>query len=260
MTWRRIKINKRFGGGLGNNMKTIFFDVYQTLLSIDYNENEEAWDVFSNFLNNQGIVINASQFKKILTQEKQRYYDSFKDPKMELRHHNLFNLINTVFLSYNIKVEEKELLDLIWKFRQLHHSNLELYYGVKDVLYELSKKYTLSTASYAQGSYTRKELKKLGIAQYFSYFVFSSDIGYKKTDQEFYRICLQKTNNKPDECLMIGDNYLQDVVIPKRVGLKAILIKNPLTDKQNIIDDVKPDGVVQLKDITTLPSIIQSIL
>ncbi len=59
---------------------------------------------------------------------------------------------------------------------------------------------------------------------------------------------------------MIGDNYLQDVVIPKRVGLKAILIKNPLTDKQNIIDDVKPDGVVQLKDITTLPSIIQSIL
>ncbi len=66
MTWRRIIINKRFGGGLGNNMKTIFFDVYQTLLSIDYNENEEAWDVFSNFLNNQGIVINASQFKKYL--------------------------------------------------------------------------------------------------------------------------------------------------------------------------------------------------
>ena len=127
-------------------------------------------------------------------------------------------------------------------------------------MYELSKKYTLSIASYTQGSYTYKELEKFDIAQYFSYFIFSSDIGYKKTDQEFYKICLQKTNNEPDECLMIGDNYLQDVVIPKRVGLKAILIKNPSTDKQNIINDVEPDDIVQLKDIAILPSVIQSIL
>ncbi len=111
---------------------------------------------------------------------------------MELRHHNLFNLINTVFLSYNIKVEEKELLDLIWKFRQLHHSNLELYYGVKDVLYELSKKYTLSTASYAQGSYTRKELKKLGIAQYFSYFVFLLILAIKKRIKSFIEFVYKK--------------------------------------------------------------------
>lgn len=230
------------------------------MLSVHNSGNEEAWDVFSEFLNNQGILINTFQFQKLLIQEKRRYYDSVKDPKMELRHHNLFNSINVVFLGHKVKVEKKELLDLIWKFRQLYRSDLELYPGVKDVLHELSQKYTLSTASYTQGSYTHKELKKLGIAQYFSYFIFSSDIGYRKTDQEFYRICLQKTNNKPDECLMVGDNYLQDIVIPKKVGLKAVLIKNPSDDKQNVIDDVKPDSIVQLKNIATLPSIIQSIL
>jgi putative hydrolase of the HAD superfamily len=242
------------------DFKTVFFDVYQTLVSLNENGNEEAWNVFSKFLSSHGVVINTAQFQEALSQEKKKYYQSVDDPEMKLRHHSLPDLINVIFLNYNIRIGQEELLDLIWKFRQTYYSDVKLYPGVKNVLKELSQRYTLVIASYTQGSYTCRELEKLGIAQYFSHFIFSSDIGYRKTDQEFYRICLQKINNKPDECLMVGDNYLQDVVIPKRVGLKAVLIKNPLTDKQNIIDDVGPDRIVKLEDITTLPSIIQSIL
>jgi putative hydrolase of the HAD superfamily len=242
------------------NVKTIFFDVYHTLVSVNYNGNEEAWDIFSKFLNSRGVIIDIVQFKNILSQEKQKYYFSVKDPEMKFRHHNLFDLINAIFLNYNIEVDKKELFDLIWQFRQLHHPEVNLYPGVKDILHELSLKYTLSVASYTQGSYTHKELEKLGIAQCFSHFIFSSDIGYRKTDQEFYKICLQKTNSNPEECLMIGDNYLQDVVIPKKLGLRAILIENLQTNKQNVINDVKPDGIVKLEDISTLPLIIQSIL
>lgn len=241
------------------SLKTIFFDIYQTLLSIDDSGNKEAWSVFSGFLSNQGVVIDASQFQKLVNQENRKYYNSVKDPEMKSKHHNLFNSINAVFLNHSIEIEKTELLDLIWEFRKIYCSDLEIYPGVKDMLSELSLRYTLSTASYTQGSYTRKELEKLDIAQYFSHFLFSSDIGYRKTDQEFYRICLQKTDNKPEECIMVGDNYLQDIVTSKKVGLKAVLIRNPLTDERNIIDDIEPDGIVQLKDMATLPSIIQSI-
>ena len=241
------------------NLKTIFFDVYQTLVSVDDSGNEKAWNVFSKFLNKQGISMDGLQFQEILNLENEKYYDLVADTKKESRHHNLFNSISTIFLNYNIKIEQHRLLDLIWEFRQLYCSDLKLYYGVKEMLCELSQKYILSTASYAQSSSIYRELEKLEIAQYFSHFIFSSDIGYRKTDQEFYKICLRKTKNKSNECLMIGDNYLQDVVTPKKVGLKAILIKNPLTDKRNIIDDVQPDRIVQLKDIKTLPSAVQSI-
>jgi putative hydrolase of the HAD superfamily len=238
------------------DLKTIFFDVYQTLVSIDYDGNEKAWDIFSKFLNSRGVPIDSAQFQKVLSQEKQKYYFSVKDPEMKLRHHNFFDLINAIFQNYNIEVDEKELLDLIWQFRQAHHPETKLYPGVKETLHELSLKHTLAVASYTQGSYTQKELEKLGIAKYFSHFIFSSDIGYRKNNQEFYKICLQKTNNQAEECLMIGDNYLQDVVIPKKLGLRAILIRNPLTDGENIIDDVKPDSTVKLEDISTLPLII----
>jgi putative hydrolase of the HAD superfamily len=241
------------------DFKTIFFDAYQTLISVDKSGNEKAWDVFSGFLNDRGTSIDTTQFREALNQEKEKYYLSVNDSEMKLRHHNLPDSINAVFLNYNIQVDKKELLDLIWKFRQSYYSDVKLYHGVADMLRELSQKYTLAIASYTQGSYTQKELEKLGVAQYFSHFIFSSDIGYRKTDQDFYKICLQKTNDKPGECLMVGDNYLQDVVIPKKVGIKAILVKNPLTDKQNIIGDVKPDGIIRLEDIETLPSIIRSI-
>ena len=241
------------------NFKTIFFDVYQTLTSIDYGGNEEAWDVFAKLLNNRGITISTAQFREDISREKQKYYFSVNDPGMKLRHHNLAGLVGNIFLNYNINMEKGEMLDLIWKFRQLHHPEAKLYPGIKDVLAELSQKYTLAVASYTQGSYTCKELERLGIAQYFSHFVFSSDIGYRKTDQEFYKICLQETSSEAGRCLMIGDNYLQDVVIPKKVGIRAILVRNPLTDKQNVIDDVRPDGIVKLEDIATLPSIVRSI-
>ncbi|MFC1644777.1 HAD family hydrolase [Patescibacteria group bacterium] len=239
--------------------KVIFFDVYQTLISIDDSGNEEAWGVFSEYLNRQGISVDALQFKKMVEGENEKYYEEVGDSEKKLRHHSIYNSVNAVFLNYDIKIGRDELLDLIWEFRQVYVSDLGLYPGVKDMLHELSKKYILSTASYAQSFSTRNELKKLGIDQYFSHFIFSSDIGYRKTSQRFFEICLQETSSNSEECLMIGDNYLQDVVTPKKAGLKAILVKNPLTDGKNVINDVEPDGVVELKDILTLPSVIRSI-
>jgi putative hydrolase of the HAD superfamily len=238
-------------------IKTIFFDVYQTLLSADLGPNEKGWPVFSKFLNDFGVPVDPAQFREKFDQQKQNYYLSVGDPEKKFRHHNLFDLIGSLFGDYGIQAEKKTLFDLIWKFRAASRSHVELYPGVKAVLEELSQKYSLSVASFAQSSYTKRELEELGIAKFFSHFVFSSDNGYRKTDPEFYNVCLRIAGEKPEECLMVGDNYLQDIVVPKSVGFQAILIRNPLTDKQNIIEDIKPDGIVRVENLAMLPSVIE---
>lgn len=162
-------------------------------------------------------------------------------------------------MSHAIKIERIELLDLIWKFRKEYASDLEIYPGVKNMLRKLFAEYYLSTASYTQGSYTKKELEELEIAQFFSNFIFSSDIGYRKTDSKFFELCLKKTGNKPKECVMVGDNYLQDVLSPKQIGLKAILIDNAQRSKRNNITEVRPDATVKLENIGELPDIIDSL-
>jgi len=238
--------------------KNIFFDIYQTLLSVDDSGNDEAWNIFSDYLGNYGIKINNFEFSKLISIENTKYYQGVGDIKMKKRHHNLFNSINTVFLNHGIKIEKSIMLDLIWQFRKKYATDLHIYPGAKDMLCELSKKYTLSIASYTQSSYTYRELEKLKISQYFSHFIFSSDVGYRKTDPEFFKICLKETKNVPEECIMIGDNYLQDIVTPKKVGFKAILIENPETSKKNHIQKIKPDGIVKLKNIFTLALVIKS--
>lgn len=239
--------------------KTIFFDIYQTLLSIDDSGNNEAWNVFSDYLKNHGIEINNLEFSKLVRIENKKYYQDVGDIEMKKRHHNLFNSINTVFSNHDIGIEKNILLDLIWQFRKRYSADLQLYPGIKNMLSKLSKKYSLSTASYTQGSYTLKELEELKIAHYFSHFIFSSDIGYRKTDPRFFKICLDRTRNEPTECLMVGDNYLQDVVTPKKVGLKAILIQNPQTSDKNDIKEIKPDGIVRLENISELGPVIESL-
>ncbi|MFH1611730.1 MAG: HAD family hydrolase [bacterium] len=239
--------------------KTIFFDIYQTLLSVDDSGNDTAWNIFSDYFKNNGIEINNLEFSNLVSIENKKYYQNVGDIKMIKKHHNLFNSINTVFLNHGIKIEKSIILDLIWQFRKKYTTDLHIYPGVKDMLYKLSKVYTLSIASYTQSSYTYLELEKFKISQYFSHFIFSSDIGYRKTDPEFFKICLKETKNLPQNCIMIGDNYLQDIVTPKKVGFKAILIENPETNKKNHIKKIQPDGIVKLKNIFTLHSVIKSL-
>ncbi|MEA3273405.1 MAG: HAD family hydrolase [Patescibacteria group bacterium] len=242
-----------------NKIKTIFFDVYQTLQSINDTGNDKSWHVFSDYLNDNNVKCDALEFRKLVNLENQKYYQKVDDVGMKTRHHDLSNSINNVFLNHNVAVEKNDLLDLIWEFRSEYASDLEIYPGVESMLEKLFAKYFLSTASYTQGSYTRKELEKLKIAQYFSSFVFSSDIGYRKTDPKFFEICLEKTENKPVECVMVGDNYLQDVVSSKTIGLKAVLIDNPQTSANNNITEVKPDAIVKLENIEELPDVIESL-
>lgn len=61
----------------------------------------------------------------------------------------------------------------------------------------------------------------------------------------------------PQECIMIGDNYLQDIAVPKKVGFEAILIENPETNDKNYIKKIQPDGIVKLENISTLDAIIK---
>lgn len=64
----------------------------------------------------------------------------------------------------------------------------------------------------------------LGIIDHFDDFIISSEAGYAKPDPEIYKLALQRNNLVPEECVFIGDNYLNDYVAPTKLGLKAILL------------------------------------
>jgi putative hydrolase of the HAD superfamily len=130
------------------------------------------------------------------------------------------------------------------------------------MLSRLSKEYTLSTASHTQGSFTQLELRELNIEQFFSYFIYSSDIGFRKESVEFYKRALEIVGKEAIDCLMVGDNYDVDVLVPKKLGINAVWLENPITSSK-YTEDIKeypPQNIIKLENIQTLPDLIKLVI
>lgn len=78
--------------------------------------------------------------------------------------------------------------------------------------------------SNGQRVFSELEMRFLGIYEYFDLVIFSSDIRYKKPNPKIYHFALNKMQLKPDEVLFIGDTPENDIIAPKRMGMKAIHI------------------------------------
>ena len=247
------------------NDKVIFFDCYQTLLDIHLDKesqkaNEQrGWEEFVSLLaKNHAIKVSASGFVNLLEKRKADFYS---DKDKTIYHHNLRVLISEV-LEKDLKntLSEKEVSFLIYEYRKISRGYAKLYPKVAETLAQLSEKYILSIASYTQGSFTQPELKELGIEKYFSYFVFSSDIGFRKESPEFYKKCLEIVGKNPADCIMVGDNYREDVSVPSQLGINTIWIKNPDThSKHSDLPTTEAKGVIDLQEFDRLPEVIDGI-
>lgn len=155
---------------------------------------------------------------------------------------------------YGITISGSEARSLLWSFRKISYDFCHVYPGVKATLEKLSKKYILSTASLAHGSFTKMELNEMGLSNYFSHFIFTSEIEYRKPSEEFYRKMLNKIGAKANISFMIGDNLRDDIFGASRVGMRTIWIINPLT--MNKKADVKSDYSVKIENFSEIANVI----
>lgn len=245
--------------------KVLLFDVYQTLVDIDINkenrkENEaKAWNSFAKFLKRYNIKIRSNKLVNLVDKKRERFYIG-KDK--EIYHHNFYDIIEQVLHEdLDVNFSQQEIGSLIYEYHKIARGHARLYPEVIETLNKLKKKYVLAIASYTQGCFTKPELKELGIDKFFSHFIFTSDIGLNKASPNFYKHCLEVVGRKAEDCVMIGDNYDVDVVVPQKLGIRAIWVKNPLTASQYLhLFDEEPKDMINLKDFVKLPRVIENLI
>lgn len=243
--------------------KTLFFDMYQTLVDTQVGDKKEIEEnahktIFVNFLiknNVDGTMANT--FQTNFENLRDEFYLNH-DKKTE--HHDFKKLLTQTFNKfYNVNIEDKVLSELIWQYRILVRGETKLYPGIKETLEMLSKEYKMFLASYTQSCYSILELEELGIKSYFTDFVFSSDIGYKKMSDNFYKKCIEVSGVEASDCVMIGDNRLEDMFMANKNGMKTIWIKNPVTMNNQKDIEIKYDKELDLKDFNTLAELLPTI-
>ncbi|MFZ0284210.1 MAG: HAD family hydrolase [Terriglobales bacterium] len=95
--------------------------------------------------------------------------------------------------------------------------------GTRELLLELSKRYSLAVISNADGK-IEDVLKRCGIADCFASITDSGLVGYEKPHPAIFEAALQAMKAKPSESLYVGDVYAVDYLGATRVGMQAMLI------------------------------------
>src|SRR3989338_10641253 len=245
--------------------KVILFDVYKTIIDIDINDENKkrnqanAWKNLAKSLGGYGIKVESAELIELNTKEQENFYIG-KDKKIQ--HHNFCKIFGRILHdNFGVELPEEKICSLIYEYHKIARGYARLYPDVAETLARLKEKYILSIASYTQGCFTKSELIELGIEKYFSYFVYTSDIGFHKASPKFYEQCLKIVGKNAEDCVMIGDNYDVDILVPQKLGLKTVWIKNPLTAHQYThLFEQEPKDMINLAEFVKLPEAIERIL
>jgi putative hydrolase of the HAD superfamily len=243
--------------------KAIFFDLYQTLINVDANGEKEGKEagfekVIVPYLLQRGA--SKPDASLVLSHYSDDLMTFYKGHDAELLQHSFPAILSGVFTKYySLDVPEAEMSGLLYEFRKISRGHLMLYEGAREALEVLSAQYTLAVASHTQSVYTERELEELNILRYFRHRIYSSDIGFKKRSDDFYRKCLEAVSLDPKDCAMVGDNLYEDVYMANRNGMHTVWVINPLTKGENVAA-IEPEASLPIESLGILPGVIARIL
>ncbi|KEQ26678.1 HAD family hydrolase [Paenibacillus tyrfis] len=116
----------------------------------------------------------------------------------------------------------------------------------------------LKQASYGIGlisnwdSSARQVLADTGLLPYFDHVIVSSEVGVEKPDRAIFELALRQAGVRAEECCYVGDNYYDDVVGCREVGMECCLINR---FGRTGIEEVQHEPV--LASVQELPAYLQ---
>lgn len=89
---------------------------------------------------------------------------------------------------------------------------------------------------------TENRIKWAGLKpEYFELYTTYENSKYSKPNPKYYMSIAEKLNVKPEECLMVGNDILEDMVA-KEIGMQVFLLTDCLINKENIDFSIYPNG------------------
>lgn len=271
---------------------TYLFDLYGTLVDIHTDENSKAfWRKMAAFFAKQGAVFSPeelqSKYSGYVLDETGILAASLQDNTPGEERWPEIELDKVFYWLYSDKFDENAPINnsiplatddtvntLDWRhdfvnavtvtpellhstmeyFRRESTTHIRVYSGAVELLRSLratgAKVILLSNA---QRTFTEAEMKALGLWTEFDDIFISSDYCCRKPDPHFYEAPLRKYNLKPEECLMIGNDPVNDILGAKKAGMDALYIHSALSpESDNPIMLAKDNGADYMLDSMNL--------
>lgn len=208
-----------------NRYPVVLFDLYGTLVDIHTDEqSEDAWTALRAALYRGGAEYPTNerlreQFaREVVRANARRDRGDWFEPDLLPAYRALFR---ACWVDGTLDQARK----VAWTFRRASTSKLRLFPGAKDLLRTLKGEgRRVVLVSNAQASYTRPELKLLGLDDIFDDVLISSDEGIRKPSVEIFRHALIREEVEPDRALMVGNDEASDIFGAAQAGIDAVYL------------------------------------
>jgi putative hydrolase of the HAD superfamily len=135
---------------------------------------------------------------------------------------------NAALDALGIKYAPDLITQCIQTYRN-HNPKITLPADSRDVLEQLSKRYTLALLTDGFLPAQKLKVRALDIEKYFKSIIYSEELGrncWKPSPVGFEKL-MKDLNTKPEKCAYVADNPAKDFIAPNKLGFATIQILRP---------------------------------
>jgi putative hydrolase of the HAD superfamily len=209
----------------------IFFDLDRTLWDYDQNLEDSLNELFDEHIGAR-VQAESDAFRRAFHFENTRLWKDFTENKIDknfLREHRFH------FTMQRLGIDDKPLALLVEDaYMEKTPAKKKLLPGVHEALGYLRMKYSLHIITNGFEDAQQFKLRNSGIHHYFTEIITSDSAGATKPNLEIYRHSELKTGASPEQCLMVGDDWHNDVHGALEAGWQALHYNPKAIDPQAI--------------------------
>lgn len=230
-----------------NNIKHVFFDLDNTLWDFRKNSEVTLKEMYKTKKVHEEYNVEFGDFHEKYYHKNEELWANFRDnliTKEQLRERRFKEAFESVGINSISLAEEfeKNYLDEVTH----HHHLVE---GAEDVLIYLENKgYSIHVLSNGFEEVTLRKVNKSNLKPYIKTITSAEEIQSKKPDSRIFYYTLEKANAKKEESILIGDDWIADILGAKNINLDAIFY-NALQENFDFGDVVVIDKLRELKTI-----------
>jgi putative hydrolase of the HAD superfamily len=198
----RSILHGHFSGGFVSEIRALFWDVGGVLLT-------NAWDHEERDLAMARFAIDRTEFEA----RHKELAPALEQGRMGLDEY----LEQSVF--YRARSFSRD------EFKQFMFSLSKPKPGMLDIARGLAKKCFTATINNESRELNRYRIETFGLADLFDLFVSSCFVGLRKPDERIYRLALDLSQRKAEECCFIDDRP-ENIETAAKVGMRTVLMKD----------------------------------